>query len=69
MNHSNVIKEGIQVCIVNDNMYEWNVYLFGFEKNTKLAQDLKLFEKKTKKDKVKLQGIYLFFFKKIIVNL
>lgn len=57
MNPETTKREGYRVSLINDNLYVWNVELFGF-KDCPLENDLKIFKDRTGQDFVKLEIIF-----------
>lgn len=46
--------------LVEDNLFKWEIYLFGFDAESQIKADLEIFKEATGKDKVKLEVTFPF---------
>jgi len=55
-------KDGFSIELIDDNLFKWNIYLFNFDENTQIKEDLQIFKEATGKDKVLLEVTFPFHY-------
>jgi len=52
---SHTEREGFSVNLMDDNMFKWEVFLFGFDYDAPIKKDLEMYKQATGRDSVKLE--------------